>query len=107
MVSLKRYVIGALIAFFATLAVSLLFGAPIAGWLSGFKGQAGTLGPIAVVLIDPLLWILQNVLLGAVVAGLAWPLIALELAGLFVVVIIVLGFPSASNVVDPNQIPRF
>jgi hypothetical protein len=107
MVSLKRYAIGALIAFFVALAISFLFGPSIVGWLSGFKAQAGTLGPIAIVLIDPLLWILQNPLLGALVAGLAWPLIALELIGLFIVMIIVLGFPSAVNVVDPNQIPQF
>lgn len=107
MTSLKRYLIGALIAFVLALAVSALFGGSLVGWLTGFKGQAGTLGPIATVLIDPLVWVLQNPLLGALVAGLAWPLMALELIGLFIVMIIVLGFPGAVGAINSADVPQF
>ncbi len=107
MVSIKRYLIGAIIAFFVFLAVSALFGAPLVGWLGGFKAQAGSLGPIATVLIDPLIWVLQNPLLGSLVAGLAWPLTSVVLIGVFIVMIIVLGFPGAVGALNSAEMPQF
>jgi len=107
MVSARRYLIGVIVAFIVFLAIAVLFGTPLVGWLSGFKAQAGSLGPIATVLIDPILWVLQNPLLGALVAGLAWPLTSVVLIGLFVIVIIVLGFPGAVGALNSAEMPQF
>lgn len=98
MLSLRRYIFVALGFALGLLALGYLAGAPLAGWLNTVKAAASGFGIFTSLVIDPLIYVMQNPLPGALIAGLLWPAVVVLLALLFVMVIIAYGSGAAQAV---------
>lgn len=107
MISIKRYLMGAIITFVVMLLISLLLGSQLSGWLDSVKAQAGGLSALASLIIDPVVWVLRNALLGAAAAAIVWPLFVVMIAVMFALVVIILGVPAAAEIFSSQPRPDF
>lgn len=94
MMSVRRYLGFAILTAIIVLAVGLLLGPGIASFLQTVETNTGG-GVIAQLVIDPLIWIMLNPVLGAIAAGLLWPLLLLWIAFLFIVIVVGFGASGA------------
>lgn len=100
-ISLRMYIlVGVVIGLIAGL-LAVLAGQGIALWVIEQRNLAvGSLGAVADLVAQPIVWVMINPLVGGVVAGLLWPLALLEVALLFVMSLIGLGSGAAGAVGD-------
>lgn len=89
-ISFRAYVIIAIGTGIAVFLISTFAGASLIGFIQGIQADAVAtgFGGIADLITQPLILILQNPLIGALVAGVFWPLIALLVILLFVLMIL-------------------
>ncbi|MCU0497835.1 MAG: hypothetical protein MUF87_10825 [Anaerolineae bacterium] len=92
MMPVRRYLGFAILTAIIVLGVGLLFGSRIASFLQIIETNTGG-GVIAQLVIEPLIWVMENPVIGAVAAGLLWPLLLLWIGFLFIVIVV--GFGSS------------
>jgi len=91
LISRKTYlIIGLGFAFFLFL-VGTFFGKDIAAFAASLPGQmpSPTVASLAQFIVQPLRLVMENLLVGSIIAGLLWPLIFLEIFLLILILILV------------------
>jgi hypothetical protein len=97
--TVRRYLIVAVIVAVIVFVMSYFFYSPFFTVLVDARARgAAALGPVAEFVVNPLIWVLDNPVLGAVVAGLVWPMLLVWIAALFLVILVGFGSPSATEV---------
>jgi hypothetical protein len=94
--TLKNYIIGAVITAVIMFFAAQFFGPGIAGWLDSVRAdsiRAGISAGLVDVVIAPLRFAFTNPVPGAIGGGLLWPLTALWI--FFVFILLILGILSA------------
>lgn len=91
MVNVRRYLLGFVATGVIVFLLAEFLGAPLIAWLNSVKVQVAFLGPIGTVVIDPLILVLQNPAIGALICAVIWPLFLILIALLFIVLVIGLG----------------
>ncbi len=88
----RRYLgIGLLFALLV-LGIGLLFGADIANALASVRSAgSNALGILAGVIVDPLIWVMQNPIIAALIVLFAWPFLLIWILLLFILVVLGYG----------------
>jgi uncharacterized membrane protein len=100
MMSIRRYLIIAVVTGIIVFALASLAGAQISTVIVNARTQASGFGVLANIIADPLIWGLTNPVPGAVVAALLWPALLIWLALLFIMILVAYG---AAGVQDVNN----
>lgn len=89
-ISFRNYVIIGVGTGIAIFLISTFAGPSLIGFIQGIQADALAtgFGGIADIITQPLILILQNPLVGAVIGGIFWPIIALLVLLLFVLMIL-------------------
>lgn len=90
MISTRLYLGGAVVVALVVYALGWLFGADLIQWATNLRGQAGEAGQAAMgtLVTGPVLWVFRNGIVGAVIAGLVWPI---ALAWIFVILCLIVA----------------
>jgi|SRR5690606_18721901 len=88
----RRYIGLGLLFALIVLGVGLLFGADIAAALTSVRGAGtGALGILANIIVDPLIWVMLNPIIAALIVLFAWPFLVVWVLLLFVLVVLGYG----------------
>lgn len=92
MFSGRGYVVTAIIVGLVTLGLSYFFAPNLTSFINQtMAGARPLLGDFVIVIGEPLKWLLAQQFIGALLAAVFWPLVALEVALLFVMILVALG----------------
>lgn len=98
MVTGRRYFVIGLLLGIVTFAVASLFGPGIADWVASVQAQSASLGGITTFIGEPIKWVMLNPVFGAVIVAIIWPAALLWIGMLFIMLVLGLGSPAASDV---------
>jgi hypothetical protein len=100
MFSTRNYIFVGLLTGVVVFLVANFAGPGVASWISSVEAQAQAvgMGGLAIFIAQPLIWVMQNPLFGAVAAALFWPFLLIWIALLFIMLLVAFGAEAARDV---------
>ncbi|MBC8098417.1 MAG: hypothetical protein H7Y11_03165 [Armatimonadetes bacterium] len=98
-IALRRYIGSGLLFGLIVLALGSVAGSSIASGFASVRDQAlsAGLGIVANLIADPLIWLMQNPIPGAVITVVVWPVLLILLGLLFLMLVFGFGADAARD----------